>query len=224
MGSDALLRLPSMRAALFDLDGTLADTMPVCFDAFRAVFLEAFGREWSNSEIQEHFGPSEEGVLRSVLGGEREAEATERYLEHYERLHRAVPGLFDGIDRVLDRCRTAGMRRGIVTGKGARSARISAEQLGLDAHFEVLEAGSAEGWQKIDRLQRILDAWGLTGADGFYVGDHPSDVRAARELGLVALSAAWCPLADIEALRNMEPDALFESPSDMVRWLDERLE
>ncbi|MCB9892552.1 MAG: HAD family hydrolase [Planctomycetes bacterium] len=212
-----------MRAALFDLDGTLADTMPVCFDAFRAVFLEELGREWTNAEIQAHFGPSEEGVLKSVLGAAREAEATERYLDHYARLHRAVPGLFDGIERVIARCRDAGMRRGIVTGKGPRSARISAEQLGLDAHFEVLEAGSSAGWQKIARLETILDAWGLAGADGFYVGDHPSDVRAARELGLVALSAAWCPLADVDALRRAEPDALFETPAEMVRWLDERL-
>ncbi len=210
-----------MRAALFDLDGTLADTMPVCFAAFREVFREELGVDLDNDAIAIHFGPSEEGVLRKVLGLDREAAATERYLERYARLHRDVPGLFPGMERVLQRCADMGLRRGIVTGKGPRSARISADQLGLDAHFEVIEAGSPEGWSKVERLRHILDAWGIDAGAGFYVGDHPSDVRAARELGLHAISVAWCPLADVEALRRAEPDALLTRPEDLLAWLDE---
>lgn len=208
-----------MNAALFDLDGTLADTMPVCFAAFRTVLFEELGKEYSDAEIETHFGPSEEGVLRSFLGPEREAEATERYLELYESLHRDVSGLFRGVSEILDACAQRGMRRGIVTGKGARSAAISSRMLGLDARFEVLEAGSPDAWVKVDRLAAILDAWGIAGKDGFYVGDHPSDVRAARELGLVALSAAWDPRADLEALHAAQPDEVFTHPEEMLRWL-----
>ena len=211
-----------MYAALFDLDGTLADTMPVCFASFRAVFLEELGRELSDAEIEAHFGPSEEGVMRSVLGAEREAEATDRYLAHYARLHLKVSELFDGVLEVLEACESRGMRRGIVTGKGPRSAEISSRVLGLDAHFEVVEAGSPDSWVKVERLAAILDKWGIEGSDGFYVGDHPSDVRAARELGLVALSAAWDPCANLAALRAAKPDEIFEHPAEMLRWLTGR--
>jgi len=55
------------RGIIFDLDGTLADTLPVCFDAYRLAFAKYVGHEWTDDQISALFGPSEEGVIRQVV-------------------------------------------------------------------------------------------------------------------------------------------------------------
>ena len=53
-----------LRGVIFDLDGTLADTLPVCYAAFRAAFHRYVPeRTFSDAEITSFFGPNEEGVI-----------------------------------------------------------------------------------------------------------------------------------------------------------------
>ena len=70
-----------IRGVIFDLDGTLGDTLPVCYRAFARVLGRRLGRPFSDTEIHSMFGPSEEGILarlcpadpegalRGILGG-----------------------------------------------------------------------------------------------------------------------------------------------------------
>ncbi len=56
-----------LRGVIFDLDGTIADTLPVCFAAFREVFQDALGRDYSDQEVRAMFGPASESLHRSSL-------------------------------------------------------------------------------------------------------------------------------------------------------------
>ena len=71
---------------IFDLDGTLAETLPVCFGAFREVFASYLGRSYDDAEIYALFGPSEEGILQQLLA-ERWESGLRDYLVAYDRLH-----------------------------------------------------------------------------------------------------------------------------------------
>ena len=61
-----------LAGAIFDLDGTLADTLPACFAAFRTACAKLGGPAYTDAQIRGLFGPSEEGMVqrtsRSVLG------------------------------------------------------------------------------------------------------------------------------------------------------------
>ncbi|HAX24486.1 MAG TPA: hypothetical protein DCX80_05550, partial [Chloroflexi bacterium] len=92
----------SICGVIFDLDGTLADTLPVCCAAFRPVLLDITGREYNDSEIVALFGPNEEGILRRLAGDDWPA-AMERFLAEYEANHDTCPAPFEGIDDVLRR-------------------------------------------------------------------------------------------------------------------------
>ncbi|WP_081742054.1 MULTISPECIES: HAD hydrolase-like protein [Bacillaceae] len=56
-----------IKAVLFDFDGTLADTLPVCFLAFESVFKKFDERDVTTEEIKSMFGPSETGIIRENL-------------------------------------------------------------------------------------------------------------------------------------------------------------
>src|SRR5215831_18642478 len=84
-----------LNGIIFDLDGTLGDTLPVCFKAFRHAILEYTGRSLTDQQIRATFGPSEEGIIRSQVP-ERWQECLELYVEAYRRDHAIAPDPFPG--------------------------------------------------------------------------------------------------------------------------------
>jgi phosphoglycolate phosphatase-like HAD superfamily hydrolase/ADP-ribose pyrophosphatase YjhB (NUDIX family) len=213
------------RAVLFDLDGTLADTLPLCIRAFRHAIEPVAGRSVSDAEIVATFGPSEEGTIRALAPDHYDA-ALAAYLHHYERLHGDCPAPFAGIGallRDLRDLRRHGVRLGMVTGKGARSTVLSLRRFGLEDVFEIVETGSPHGPRKTEALQAILAAWDMEADEAVYIGDAPSDVTAARAAGVAVVSAAWAGTAEPAALRALAPDLLATTVDELRGWLWPRL-
>jgi pyrophosphatase PpaX len=206
-----------IRGVTFDLDGTLADTLPVCYAAFRAVFLEHAGREFSDSEIHALFGPCEKGALAKVVADWKPA--FEKFLTEYERAHSLCPLPFEGIPALLDSLAALGINVAVVTGKGPESAAISLRTLGLKHHFAIVEAGSPERAIKADAIQRVLDVWGLTRSEVIHIGDAPGDIRAARTVGVGAVGAVWASTARRDLLDEIGPDAVFDRVDAFGEWL-----
>ncbi len=210
-----------LNGVIFDLDGTLGDTLPVCFAAFRGVFEEFRNVTYSDAEIRGMFGPSEEGILAAHLpedGGKPFA----RYLELYREHHDAAPSPFPGIVSLLDELESCDVPVAVVTGKGGRSASISLEAWGLAKRFTLVEPGAVHGNVKDRNMRRVLDAWGVGGTTIVSVGDAPSDVHAARAVGITAVAAAWASTADADLLQAEEPDALFFDVAAFSDWLRAR--
>ncbi len=214
-----MFRMPSrFRAALFDFDGTLADTLWICIGAFQDAVEPYWGRRPEAEEISGTFGPSEEGSALALAPQDPEG-CLAAYLTHYERMHARCTKPFPGVREMLSDLRAGGCRLGMVSGKGAKTAEISMRLLGLETEFERVETGSAHGSRKAEAIASVLAEWGIIPRDAAYVGDAPSDVRIAKQTGVCAVAAAWAASADLEALRDQQPDALFESIEDCTRWL-----
>ncbi len=211
-----------LRGVIFDLDGTLGDTLPVCYRAFARVFAKRLGRHYTNSEIHAMFGPSEEGILARLCPGDP-AGALRDYLSEYRLAHSACPSPFGGIPELLACLRDSGVDLAIVTGKGPHSARISLESFGLPVDFAIVEAGSADGAVKPAAMLRVLARWGFPPDRVASTGDAPSDIRAAKQVGITSVAAAWAPGADIDRLAASKPDFLFREVSAMSGWLAARL-
>jgi phosphoglycolate phosphatase-like HAD superfamily hydrolase len=113
-----------LRGVIFYLDGTLADTLPLCIAAFRASIEPLAVRKLSDEEIIATFGPSEEGTIRAPAPQGFE-DCLEEYLKHYESMHDAYSIPFAGIASLLDELSSARALLAVVTGKGSRSAAIS---------------------------------------------------------------------------------------------------
>ncbi|MGI9528137.1 MAG: HAD family hydrolase [Acidimicrobiia bacterium] len=203
-------------AVIWDVDGTLADTLELCATALSTAIEQYGGPTLTHQEIYSRFGPSEEGVLRNELG-DRWVDAIEVFLDEYKA---GLDGLgFPEVCDVVHRLADAGVPQSVVTGKGARGADITLESLGLSDVFEEVAAGSLEGSVKADEIARIVDAWGIPPRQVAYIGDAPSDVRSSRTAGVVAVTAAWKTGADIDHLRSLEPDVILLTQNDLAAWV-----
>jgi phosphoglycolate phosphatase-like HAD superfamily hydrolase len=207
-----------LQGVIFDLDGTVGDTLPVCFVAFREVFQSYLGRTYSDKEIRAMFGPTEEGMIQQVVP-DRFDEAFLTYLTAYEKAHETCRDPFPGIREVIEALDRQGVRRAIVTGKGPRSAEISLRVMGLTDAFERVEAGAPEGNIKPESMRRVIEAWGADPAAVACIGDAPSDIRSARQNGAIPLAAAWAGTTDYAALLALRPQAAFRQVSEFLDWI-----
>lgn len=215
-----------LKAVLFDLDGTLGDTLPLCLAAFRRAIEPLSGKKVTPEEIIATFGPSEEATVKALLP-DRYDEGIHAYWRRYAELHGMCPAPFDGIRELLVFLRERGLRLGMVTGKAKRSADISMERFGLSPLFDDFEYGWIHGPRKPEAIRAVLARQGVLSGEAAYVGDTPSDITAAGEAGVAIYSAAWAGTVDgalREQLRSMRPAGLFDSVAGFHAFLRERLE
>lgn len=205
-------------SVIFDLDGTIANTLPLCIAAFKKSIEPLLQETLSDEAIIATFGPSEEGTIRQLVPA-HEAAGVRNYLAQYEALHHTCPDAFPGIRELLQALQAAGVQLAMVTGKGVHSTRISLEQFKLDSFFPVVETGSPEGPDKINGIRRVLQRLNTTAAESLYVGDAPSDIRYCKEVGIPIAAAAWATTTNASELEPLQPDWLFHSVESFRDWL-----
>jgi phosphoglycolate phosphatase-like HAD superfamily hydrolase len=208
-----------LAGAIFDLDGTLVDTLPICFSAFRDALVRLGERRYEDHEIRALFGPSEEGMMQRAVPARWEA-AVALYLEPYERELTGCPPIFAGLAPALSRLRARGVPCGLVTGKGPVSTAMSLRHFGLHGAFDVVESGSPAGVVKADAIRRTVGTWGLAPATVIYAGDAVADIESAREAGVTPVAAAWAPSARAAELRGARPAYLFTEAEAFAAWVE----
>lgn len=208
----------NIRAVIFDFDGTLADTLPLCIRAFRSAIEPHLGRPVSDSEIIATFGPAEQGTIKQLIPHAYD-EGVSTYLTYYEQHHAEYPTLFPGIQSLLDQLQMNGTQLALVTGKGEGSAAVSLRFYQLTAYFSAFGYGDLETTSKTRNINRIVADWALPPGEVLYVGDAPSDIVACRQAGVPIAAAAWASTAEPDVLASMQPDALFTSVDSFQAWL-----
>jgi pyrophosphatase PpaX len=208
---------------IFDLDGTLGDTLPVCFAAFRRALKGFSGRRYTDEEIAGLFGPSEEGMIQRMVPDRWQA-CLEAYLAAYEEESARGARLFPGIETALRLLRDRGVALAVVTGKGADSAAISLKHLRLAEFFDVVETGSPDGSVKPLAIRRVLAKWGAAAKRVAYVGDVPTDMEAAKEAGVIPLAAGWAATSDADTLSALSPLETFRDVREFIAWIEKNVE
>lgn len=211
--------MQKIKGVIFDLDGTLANTLPLCIQAFRQSVEPLTLQPLSDEAIIATFGPSEEGTIMTLVP-EHYEKGIVNYLNFYKDLHDMCPDPFPDIRDLLDLLKERGIRIAMVTGKGKHSTDISLKKFGLTSYFELIETGSPTGPRKTEGIRQVLAGWPhLQKEEIIYVGDAPSDIKASREAGIAIVGAGWAPTADPEALLTQQPDRLFYTVKDFADWL-----
>jgi phosphoglycolate phosphatase-like HAD superfamily hydrolase len=206
-----------LRGAIFDLDGTIAETHPMAIDLIGETISRFGGGDLTPDELVSLFGPNEKGIFRRAVGPSWES-AWQFYRGEYLSRHEMCPRPFPGIPDLLERLRDRGLHLGVVTGKTAETGALSLEVLGLTRFFPDLLGGAMDRVTKRDDITAMVVRWGIPPEQAVYVGDTPGDVVEARAAGVVALAACWSAFSDPSALAAEDPDQVFASVEDMSVW------
>ena len=195
---------------LFDLDGTLADTIALILGSYAHATRTVLGRAASVEESRGWIGMT----LADIFA--------ERYPEHADDLMAAYldwnPAHLDtmvepyaGVHGLLAELDAAGVRTGVVTSKRRSSAERTLDVVGLTDLIEII--GTMEDTDRHkpapDPLLRALDAVGRAPHEVVYVGDAIFDVQSARAAGVDAVAVTWGAGAR-EALHAERPHALVD--------------
>lgn len=209
-------------AIIFDLDGTLADTIPLTIYALKEAVLELSGKEYRDEEILNEFGPVDTEIIKKLLDYKYDDIAPDIYLKHFEGSFNDFVKPIDGIDHLLKFIGSNGIKLGLFTGRGRRATEIIIEKLGFREMFNILITGDDTKNPKPDP-EGIIKALNLLSADkqsSFYVGDFEVDIYASRAAGVNSVLALWASSGD-ERLNEHNPDYCFKNPLEFIDTLKE---
>ncbi|WP_100012426.1 HAD family hydrolase [Lentibacillus sediminis] len=206
-----------IKAIIFDFDGTLADTLPICYHAFQQVFKTFDKRELSDEEVKAMFGPSETGIIRENLRHKDKAAAIELFYKSYTENHEEFVKPNKQIADMIAGLKEKGFQVGIVTGKARRSLDISLEALGIDLPFDVVLTGDdvTEPKPHPEGIKKALTILGVSSEEAMYLGDSDADIEAGKQSNVRTAGVQWLPEFQTSEF-TVKPDAIFASVSEFL--------
>ncbi|MDY6956218.1 MAG: HAD-IA family hydrolase [Pseudomonadota bacterium] len=215
-----------IRAVLFDLDGTLADTAPDLGAALNTLRRQADLDELPLNTIRPWVSKGARGLIQCGFGldsGAPEAAAlVDALLDHYAGAVCVRTRLFPGMDRVLDQIESRGLCWGIVTNKPRRFTHPLMDGLGLSQRAGCLVCGDTLPVRKPDPAPIHLACAQLRVPPSMavMVGDDRRDILAARAAGAWSLAATYGYVEQTDPPGAWPAHGLVHQPTDLLNWLD----
>ena len=188
--------MPTPPIALFDLDGTLVDSVPDIHAALDRMMGRLGRPGFGRAEVTAMIGDGVRVLVERALGARGLAfdeAALEGFSADYTAHAAEATALFPGIPEVLAGLERAGWRMAICTNKPAAATAALLGALGIGGRFAAVGGGDSFPVRKPDpgHLLATLAAAGGEAGRAVMVGDHRNDVLSARGAGLPCLFAGW---------------------------------
>jgi len=203
------------RLAIFDFDGTLADSLPWFRSVFNRVATRYGFRTLDDAEFEELRGLGNREIIRRVGGVP--LWKIPLIAAHMKRLMAEdIDGiaLFDGAAEMLLDLKSSGMRLAVVSSNSEGNIRrvLGRENAALIDHYGC----GASIFGKPPKFRQVLRRSGVRAHETICIGDEVRDAEAARSLGIPFAAVSW-GYATPELLASQEPDQMFLSVGDITR-------
>lgn len=211
-------RSNSLTTVLFDLDGTLIDSIELILRSFRHTLSVHDKPALSDAEWLRGVGTPLRAQLAAIASDEDEIDAmiaTYRAwnLEHHDGLVHPYPGAVAAVSSLRGR----GIRTGVVTSKLGEAARRGLAVCGFGDSMEVVIGADDVERHKPDPtpVLHALERLAVPPERALFVGDSPHDIHAGRAARVKTAAALWGPF-DRADLEPAGPDLWLERPVDMA--------
>ena len=208
-------------ATLFDLDGTLIDSIELILNSAKHAFTGRPGHVPDEAEWLSGVGIPLATMFRRYARDEDEvgaliAKYREYQLEHHDRLTRC----YDQVVETVDFLRAAGHPCAIVTSKTGWLAQRGLDHVGLGQHFDVVVGCDSCERHKPDPepVLMALDRLGYEPENAVFVGDSVHDMLAGNAAGVTTIAALWGPFSR-EDLAASNPGHYLERIVDLPTLL-----
>jgi pyrophosphatase PpaX len=209
-------------ALLFDLDGTLADSIALLLASFHHTF-EAHDRpvppdeEWIAGigtpliTQMRHFVPTEDEAQRMIL----------TYREFQRTHHDEMLREFEGVGETLALLKSRGHPTALVTSKGNELAHRALAWLHLTRHIDLVVGMDSTERHKPnpDPVLHALAELASTPSDALFLGDSPHDIEAGNAAGVTSVAALWGPFSRT-VLERASPAYFLEHIRELPALVD----
>lgn len=199
---------------LFDLDGTLINSIDHIVDCWQHTVRTGLGREISREEVLPTIGRSLQACFEEMSPG-RSDELYSIYTTYERDRHDANVQLIMGTREVLDTLLAQDYKLGVVTSKVLHVAMSGLELFQLDPYFQVIitQADTERHKPYPDPLLVACERLGVLPAGAVYVGDAWTDIEAGKAAGLLTVGVTWGAAG--EAIREAEPDYILATMTEL---------
>ena len=206
--------MPRPRAIVFDLDGTLVDSLPDIVGAFQDAFTELGLVAPAAEAIRGRVGLPLETMYADFAPREQVGALVDAYRRIYPRRFTRTSRLFPGVPEVLAELRGHGFRLAVATTKRSDMATRFVAAMGLTDALDHVQG--TDGFPHKPAPDVVHRALAALDADGTWmVGDTTHDVGAGKAAGLATFAVTW-GTHDAEALAEAGPDRLEADLATLV--------
>ena len=207
------------KAILFDLDGTLLDSVNVILKTAKEVF-GTMGIIYDEADLRKSIGvPLKVQALRYC--GDRAAEFTELYRKEYSNNSAEDGHVFPYTIEMLDALRTQGYTTALVTSKSISTAQWAMEHTGMAGKFDVIITADDVEHPKPhpQPLLKALEILKIAPEESIYVGDSLFDVDAAQRANVTMVAVSWGARSK-EDMQSMCVEQVVDTWQEFLDWLD----
>jgi phosphoglycolate phosphatase len=188
-------RFGSVRALIFDLDGTLIDSKQDLIHSVNAMLRESGRGELAPETISGYIGHGAPQLVARALGNacteEERQRALQFFLSYYETHKMDTTCAYPGVAETLEQL--ANVPMAVLTNKPVRISVRILDAMGLSKYFRAIYGGNSFETKKPDPLgaKTILRELGVEPVEALLVGDSEVDVQTARNAGTLAAAVNY---------------------------------
>lgn len=210
------------KTVIFDLDGTLLDTLADLHASVNAA-LSAFGLpSRSIEEVRSFVGNGIAKLIERSIGNAEFpdfAGVLSVFKAHYGAHCKDKTKAYDGILPLLQTLQAAGVQTAVVSNKADFAVKLLAEEYFQGLLLDAVGENEAAGVRKKpapDSLFAVMEKLGAKQADVVYVGDSEVDIQTAQNAGVPCISVTW-GFKDREFLLENGATLLVDTPSEILK-------
>lgn len=213
-----------IKCAVFDLDGTLTDTLDtIAYYCNKA--LKRLGLEPIETEKYKYFvGEGAAKLIHRILNyrglsltAEEEEKITKEYVEDYNRDPKFLTKVYDGVEELLYFLKEKGILLAVLSNKPESSVKPLVSDFFEDGVFSIVCGQKDSVPKKPDptALFSILKELGCEAKECIYVGDTSTDMKTGKAAGAYTVGVLW-GFRDIEELQSSGADLIAENPMQIA--------
>lgn len=207
---------------LFDLDGTLIDSIELIIESYRHTLKAHRGIEPPDEIWMAGLGTPLWVQFRDWTDDPAEISAmVETYRSYNLAHHDAMVRPYDGVAAQVRALKTAGKRLGLVTSKLRNGALRGLKVAALEDQFDAVVGSDDVTHPKPhpEPVLKALDLLGAAAAEAVFIGDSRHDMESGRAAGVRTAAVLWGPF-DRQDFRGLVPDYWLETPADLSQFTE----
>lgn len=211
---------PRFDTFVFDLDGTLLDTLPDLVELTNTALRESGFPERTAAEIRSFVGNGARALMRQAVPQDVGEQATDAAMERWMHLFPTVGNnlaeIYPGIEETLHELKARGMKLGVLSNKFEEGVK-EVIRTHLPNTFSAAHGECDEIPRKPNPagLLRTISELGSSPARTVYIGDSTGDIAVSRNAGVFSAAVTW-GYHDVDRLIEAQPDLLIDHPSKLL--------